>query len=252
MYGVSAAAYKLYDEGVNARLSGNNQLSVARLKEAGEKLSSTKSYQKSGHASTLAAHIQFELGLSAEAARDWKLAKESYIRCLAIRPSYTPASLRLVEILVKAGATDMALSAARDAVSNSPRDPRAFLVLSTVLRLKGEKEESRKAEDSAKRLLKVSAQILPPEAAKRDQPTPVDQTTLPISGKIDPNASSSETNNGTPTSATSGADTSKSSGSASNASKVKVKGVDEPDIESPDDEGEEEEDPDPGALAPEK
>ncbi len=185
-YGVHASAYKLYDEGVNARLVGNYGISTKRLEAALDALDGTTWYQKSGRPSTLQASIHFELGRTAEASGDMRLARDSYQRCLFIRPSFTPASVRLINLLALSGLLDMALSKARDAVRDNPTDPRAHLMLALILERRGEKSLAGRERSDARRLLDISVQPLPPEARKGEVvPLYTGEQKLPTNDMLD-------------------------------------------------------------------
>ncbi|MCA9804399.1 MAG: tetratricopeptide repeat protein [Cyanobacteria bacterium HKST-UBA02] len=154
-------AYDLYDAGINARLAGQNALAITRLEESWRKFSDNKGYQKSGNPSTIESMVHYELGQAAEAQGDFSLARDSYSRCLRIRPGYTPASVKLVNLLARNGKLDLALAKAREAAGASPRDPRAQLLVSLVLDKMGKSDDARQAQGEAEKLLTVEGKVVP-------------------------------------------------------------------------------------------
>lgn len=154
-------AYDLYDAGINARLAGQNTLAITRLEESWRKFSDNKGYQKSGNPSTIESMVHYELGQAAEAQGDFNLARDSYSRCLRIRPGYTPASVKLVNLLARNGKLDLALAKAREAAGASPRDPRAQLLVSLVLDKMGKADDARQARGEAEKLLTVEGKVVP-------------------------------------------------------------------------------------------
>ena len=154
-------AYDLYDAGINARLAGQNALAITRLEESWRKFSDNKGYQKSGNPSTIESMVHYELGQAAEAQGDFGLARDSYSRCLRIRPGYTPASVNLVNLLARSGKLDLALAKAREAVDARPGDPRARLLVSLVLDKMGRAADARQAQGEAEKLLTVEGKVVP-------------------------------------------------------------------------------------------
>ncbi len=114
-------AYSLFDEGTNARLSGNYQLAIASLSKALDLVPDNAH----GGPSVLTLNMEYELAQAAESSGDYALAARYYARAVTDRPNFVDASVRLVQCLARCGKSTEALSAARDAVEHNPNDPRA-------------------------------------------------------------------------------------------------------------------------------
>jgi len=132
-YGDMAHAYSLYDAGANARLAGNYADAIDKLNQSARLFNNANDYQHSGTSGTIESMVHFELGMAAEAAQDFGLARDSYQRCLIIRPNFTQASVRLVDMLARIGQGPLALAKAQEAVSANPSDPRSHLLLGLML-----------------------------------------------------------------------------------------------------------------------
>ena len=161
------SAMVLYDSAIVSKEKGDYKTAKARLTQAIAKIGNSRSYQKSGNEGTTAALAYYQLGLIAELDRDFLTAKDSYAKCLRIRPRHTQASVRLVNILAKYGHIDLARVKAMDAVKNNPKDPRAHLLLSLLSKHKGETQLAEKEAKEMTRLLSVDAQIIPKNNAKQ-------------------------------------------------------------------------------------
>lgn len=149
-----AKAYRLYDEGINARMAGDNTGAVAKLSESWKLFNDAKSYQRTGEASLAEALVHYELGQAAEGTGDLLTARDSYVRCLNIRPALVEASVRLVGMLATAGQWQMALAKAQDAVRSNPTDPRARQLMSLTLSKTGHTEEAKAEAQKAQELLR--------------------------------------------------------------------------------------------------
>jgi hypothetical protein len=158
--------YRLYDEGLNARLSGNYELATRKLLEASNSYVSTKS------GLTLEAMIDFELGQAAEAGGNVSVAADAYTRCLRIKPNLIEASFHLSSMLMKAGELKAALGRARETVAANPADPAAHELLALVLDKSGLGEDAKLERNKAQVLL--HSQPLPnPASAKHNQAPPI-------------------------------------------------------------------------------
>ena len=91
--------YSLYDEGANARISGNYLLAISDL---GHALSMVPANAHGGP-SVLQLNMEYELAQSAEAQGDLPLAARYYARALSDRPNFTEAAVRLTTILARSG-----------------------------------------------------------------------------------------------------------------------------------------------------
>lgn len=153
-YQSMARAYRLYDEGLNARLSGDHATAVSKLTESTRVFNDARGYQRTGDSSINEALAHFELGQAAEGISDLLVARDSYVRCLLIRPTFIEASVKLVGVLGRAGQWQLALAKARDAVQNNPNDPRAHKLMSLALAKTGHPEEARHEANKAQECLK--------------------------------------------------------------------------------------------------
>jgi hypothetical protein len=180
-----AHAYSLYDAGANARLAGNYADAIDKLNQSARLFNNANDYQHSGTSGTIESMVHFELGMAAEAAQDFGLARDSYQRCLIIRPNFTQASVRLVDMLARIGQGPLALAKAQEAVSANPSDPRSHLLLGLMLEKTGRGDLARASREYAKRLL--IAPTSPPPVA--DRTGDIDEAKLPITDKIDADGS---------------------------------------------------------------
>ncbi|MDZ4832972.1 MAG: hypothetical protein SGJ27_04150 [Candidatus Melainabacteria bacterium] len=160
-YQTMARAYRLYDEGINARISGDFNSAVGKLNESHKLFNNTRGYQRTGESSLQEALVHYELGQACEGAGDILSARDSYVRCLNIRPTMVEASIRLVSMLATAGQWQLALAKAKDAVQLNPNDPRAHHLMSLTLDKTGHKNEARAEAQKAKQLLKVAPKYKP-------------------------------------------------------------------------------------------
>jgi hypothetical protein len=159
-------AYALYDEGANARISGDYPLAISNLGRA-LAVVPTNSH---GGPSVLQLNMEYDLAQAAEAQGDMALAARYYARALSDRPNFTEAAVRLATVLAKAGNYGDALRAARSAVQRSPNDPRTHAVLSVLLEKAGSPEEAKSEKQKSKALMANiksldTAPLVSPEAA---------------------------------------------------------------------------------------
>lgn len=132
-------AYALYDEGANARISGNYPLAISCL---GRALSMVPANSHGGP-SVLQLNMEYELAQSAESKGDFSLAARYYARALADRPNFTEAAVHLCTVLARAGNYTDALKSARAAVQRSPNDPRTHAILAVMLEKTGGVDEAK-------------------------------------------------------------------------------------------------------------
>jgi hypothetical protein len=164
-------AYALYDEGANARISGDYPLAISNL---GRALAMVPANSHGGP-SVLQLNMEYDLAQAAEAQGDLALAARYYARALSDRPNFTEAAVRLATVLAKAGNYGDALRAARSAVQRSPNDPRTHAVLAVLLEKAGSPDEA-KAEKSKSKALMVNvksldtAPLVSPDAAPSVRP----------------------------------------------------------------------------------
>jgi tetratricopeptide (TPR) repeat protein len=149
-----ARAYRLYDEGINARIAGDNGLAVSKLTESWKLFNDTRAYQRTGESSLNEALVHYELGQAAEGAGDYLTARDSYMRCLNIRPTFVDASVKLVNLLAMSGQWQMALAKAKDAARNNPNDARVHQLMALTLSKSGHPEEARHEAHKAQECLK--------------------------------------------------------------------------------------------------
>ena len=167
-------AYALYDEGANARISGNYPLAISCL---GRALAMVPANSHGGP-SVLQLNMEYELAQSAEASGDMALAARYYARALSDRPNFTEASVRLATVLARSGKYAEALRTARAATQRSPNDPRTHAILTVLLEKTGALEEA-KSEKSKTRSLMANvraidtAPLVPPNTVINDAPPSV-------------------------------------------------------------------------------
>jgi tetratricopeptide (TPR) repeat protein len=149
-----ARAYRLYDEGINARMRGDYSSAVVKLTESWKLFNEARGYQRTGEPSINEALVHYELGQAAEGAGDILTARDSYMRCLNIRPTFVQASVSLVNMLAASGQWQLALAKAQDAVRTNPNDPRAHKLWSLTLSKTGHSEEARHEANKAQECLK--------------------------------------------------------------------------------------------------
>jgi hypothetical protein len=142
-------AYALYDEGANARISGDYPLAISNL---GRALAMVPANSHGGP-SVLQLNMEYDLAQAAEAQGDMALAARYYARALSDRPNFTEAAVRLATVLAKAGNYGDALRAARSAVQRSPNDPRTHALLSVLLEKAGSSEEAKSEKQKSKALM---------------------------------------------------------------------------------------------------
>ncbi|MBX3076971.1 hypothetical protein KF913_23880 [Candidatus Obscuribacterales bacterium] len=160
-YQTMARAYRLYDEGINARMRGDYSSAVGKLTESWKLFNDARGYQRTGEPSINEALVHYELGQAAEGARDILTARDSYMRCLNIRPTFVEASVSLVNMLAASGQWQLALAKAQDAVRNSPNDPRVHKLWALTLDKTGHSEEARHEANKAQECLKYVPRYKP-------------------------------------------------------------------------------------------
>jgi predicted Zn-dependent protease len=170
-------AYALYDEGANARISGDYPLAISNL---GRALAMVPANSHGGP-SVLQLNMEYDLAQAAEAQGDMALAARYYARALSDRPNFTEAAVRLATVLAKAGNYGDALRAARSAVQRSPNDPRTHAVLSVLLERAGSPDEAKTEKQKSKALMAniklldtaplVSPEVAPPARQGEDAET---------------------------------------------------------------------------------
>ncbi len=142
-------AYALYDEGANARISGDYALAINNLGRA----LATVPANSHGGPSVLQLNMEYDLAQAAEAQGDMALAARYYARALSDRPNFTEAAVRLATVLARAGNYGDATKAARAAVLRSPNDPRTHAILSVILEKSGFSDEAKIEKQKTKALL---------------------------------------------------------------------------------------------------
>jgi hypothetical protein len=160
-YQTMTRAYRLYDEGLNARIAGNFNSAVSKLTESSKLFNDARGYQRTGNPSLQEALVHYELGQACEGNGDILSARDSYVRCLNIRPTMVEASLRLVGMLATAGQWQLALAKASDAMHNNPNDPRVHQLMSLILLKTGHPQDARVEALRAQQLLKVAPKYKP-------------------------------------------------------------------------------------------
>ena len=176
-YGSYGKAYALYDEGINARLSGNYKGAIASLSKALDMVPSNAH----GGPSLLALNMEYELGQAAEASGDYALSARYYARAVADRPNFTEAFVHLATVLARNGQPIDALRAARAAVEHNPNDPRAHTILSIMLARNGLKADAQSEKMRAQSLLGSNTHLgpvpteAPPQIPEQRENTSVDQ-----------------------------------------------------------------------------
>lgn len=156
-----ARAYRLYDEGINARLAGDYGTAVSKLKESYDLFNDARGYQRTGESSLQEALVHYELGQACEGQGNILSARDSYVRCLNIRPTMVDASVRLVSMLATAGQWQLALAKAQDAVRTNPTDPRVHQLMSLALGKTGHAEEARAEASKAQQMLRLTPKYKP-------------------------------------------------------------------------------------------
>jgi hypothetical protein len=167
-------AYALYDEGANARISGNYPLAISCL---GRALSMVPANSHGGP-SVLQLNMEYELAQSAESKGDLALAARYYSRAVADRPNFTEAAVRLCTVLARAGSYTEALKAAKAAVQRSPNDPRTHAILAVILEKTGSADEARAEKMKTKSLMANihsidTAPLVSPDAVSPETNQPV-------------------------------------------------------------------------------
>lgn len=140
--GVLGKAYRLYDQGLNSRLNGSTTSAVKQLDESRRLFEDARRYQSRGVPSTAEYLVHFEMGRAAEAAGDVSTARDSYARCLKVKPDFINASVRIVTLLARNKQLPLALVWAKQSADRDPSEPRAHTLLALVLRKLGESQKA--------------------------------------------------------------------------------------------------------------
>ncbi len=160
-YQTMGQAYRLYDQGINLRMAGDYVQAVDKLSQSGRLFNEIRGYQRNGEASLAEAMVHYELGQAAEGQGDYLTARDSYFRCLNIRPSLVEASIRLVNLLASTGQWQLAIAKAQEAVRSNPQDPRAHMLMALTLSKSGHPQEAQNESAQAKQLLRVVPKYKP-------------------------------------------------------------------------------------------
>lgn len=160
-YQTMARAYRLYDEGINLRLAGDFGSAVTKLNESYRLFNVTRNYQRTGESSLQEALVHYELGQACEGQGDILSARDSYVRCLNIRPTMVDASIRLVSMLATAGQWQLAIAKAQDAIRTNPTDPRVRQLMALTLSKTGHAEEAKAEASKAQEMLKLVPKYKP-------------------------------------------------------------------------------------------
>ncbi len=142
-------SYKAYDQGLSEMMAGNFADAAKHMNDSYELYSDFH-----GSHDVLDSLYLYDLGQAAEAAGDISLAKNSYQRSLRRRPDFSDCCIRLAGILTKNGETALALVYARRLADKNPQDPRAQLLLATMLEKAGFVEEGKAARENFNLLMK--------------------------------------------------------------------------------------------------
>lgn len=163
-------AYSLYDQAITERLSGNAELAASKMDEA---YSVYQNYH--GSIGSLEPIMLFDLARAAEEAGNFSLAKDSYQKCLRLKPGFCEAGIGLASLLVRRGEHALALVHARKLAETRPNDPRARMLLSVILSKTGFQDDARKEELAARQLLEGGALnkgVAPPAGTRVEEPGP--------------------------------------------------------------------------------
>ncbi|MBA3993358.1 MAG: hypothetical protein C0469_07510 [Cyanobacteria bacterium DS2.3.42] len=142
-------SYRTYDQGLSALMAGNYADAAKYMNESYEMYSDFH-----GSHDVLDSLYLYDLGQAAEAAGDINLAKNSYQRSLRRRPDFADCCIRLSGLLIKNGETALALVYARRLADKNPQDPRAQLLLATMLEKAGFEQEGKTARENFNLLMK--------------------------------------------------------------------------------------------------
>ncbi len=151
--GVLSRAYRLYDQGLNGRLNGSSASAVKQLDESRRLYEDARRYQSRGVPSTSEYLVHFEMGRAAESAGDVSTARDSYARCLKVKPDFINASVRIVTLLARNKQLPLALVWAKQAADRDSTEPRAHMLLALVLRKLGESQKADSEIQKAESLL---------------------------------------------------------------------------------------------------
>lgn len=165
-YATQARVYALYDQGLNAGLSGDAQTAVNRLTEAAAMMREVKPKLSP----TMESMVNYELGRAAERSGQYQVAINAYTQCLQLSPRDTDATARLSSLLIRAGQPMMALMKARDVLQRAPNDPYAHMILSVVLMQSGYPEDARVERDKANMLLNGVGRVTEPTFPSEQKP----------------------------------------------------------------------------------
>lgn len=141
-------AYSLYDQAIGKRLSGNAEEALNDMIAAYDVY---HDYQAVNGA--LEPMLLFDLARTAEEAGNLTLARDTYQKCLRLKPGFSEACISLTGLLVREGNHPLALVHARKLAETRPNDPRASMLLSMLLKKTGLTEEAKQEESKARRLI---------------------------------------------------------------------------------------------------
>ncbi len=150
---VLSRAYRLYDQGLNSRLNGASPTAVKQLDESRRLYEDARRYQSRGVPSTAEYLVHFEMGRAAEVAGDVSTARDSYARCLKVKPDFINASVHIITLLARNKQLPLALVWAKQAADKDPLEPRAHMLLALVLRKLGESQKADSEIQKAENLL---------------------------------------------------------------------------------------------------
>ncbi|MDX2107254.1 MAG: hypothetical protein SFY67_12705 [Candidatus Melainabacteria bacterium] len=157
-YSTQSSAYALMDQGINTRLQGDADSSINKLSESSSLFTDARRFQKNRTPGTLELFSEYELAQAYEAKNppDWKSARDSYGRCVRANPKFVPAHIRLISLLAAHGQMPLALSKARDAVLQNPKEPRLRMILALLYEKAGKDSDARREKKLAIELNRIN------------------------------------------------------------------------------------------------
>ncbi|MCW5821910.1 MAG: hypothetical protein KIT34_03855 [Cyanobacteria bacterium TGS_CYA1] len=157
-YSTQSSAYALMDQGINTRLQGDADSSINKLSESSSLFTDARRFQKNRTPGTLELFSEYELAQAYEAKNppDWKSARDSYGRCVRANPKFVPAHIRLISLLAGHGQMPLALSKARDAVAQNPKEPRLRMILALLYEKAGKDSDARREKKLAVELNRIN------------------------------------------------------------------------------------------------
>lgn len=157
-YSTQSSAYALMDQGINSRLEGNPDSSINKLSESSSLFTDARRFQRNRTPGTLELFSEYELAQAYEAKNpsDWKSARDSYGRCVRANPKFVPAHIRLISLLAAHQQMPLALSKARDAVAQNPKEPRLRMILALLYEKAGKDSDARREKKLAVELNRIN------------------------------------------------------------------------------------------------